>query len=219
MQDSSVVATPSRPIVGFAATLIAATMAAPVVLAQQPVPKAEPKAQPKMQPTPKGEPKAAPAPGQLQKPDGQPQVTYVPWTKICQPGTEANAAKVCLTGKDGRIESGMPVVATVLIEAEGQARKVLRVTLPLGMSLRPGTRVIVDGGQPVNAPYVTCIPNGCVADYEASEEMIGNLKRGRNLHVQGINAAGQPITMSVPLADFAKAYDGPPTDPTQLPPR
>jgi hypothetical protein len=31
--------------------------------------------------------------------------------------------------------------------------------------------------------------------------------------VQGINGAGQPVSLVLPLQDFAKAHDGPPTDP------
>ena len=31
--------------------------------------------------------------------------------------------------------------------------------------------------------------------------------------MQGINGQGQPISYVLPLADFAKANDGPPTDP------
>jgi hypothetical protein len=31
--------------------------------------------------------------------------------------------------------------------------------------------------------------------------------------VQAINANGAPLTLALPLAEFAKAYDGPPTDP------
>ena len=120
---------------------------------------------------------------------------------------------MCFTGKDGRVESGMPVVAAVLIEPEGEPRKILRVTLPLGMSLQPGTRVIIDQGQPMTGPYVICFNNGCMADYEASGELIGKLKKGQGLVVQGINGAGQPISLVLPLNDFAKAYDGPPTDP------
>ena len=107
----------------------------------------------------------------------------------------------------------MPVVAAVLIEPDGDPKKVLRVTLPLGMSIQPGTRVIVDSGQPMTGPYVICFNNGCMADYEASGELIGKLKKGQGLVVQGINGAGQPISLVVPLGDFAKAYDGPPTDP------
>ncbi len=100
-----------------------------------------------------------------------------------------------------------------LIEPDGEPRKILRVTLPLGMSLQPGTRVIVDQGQPMQGPYVICFNNGCMADYEASAELIANMKKGQGLVVQGINGAGQAISLVLPLNDFAKAYDGPPTDP------
>jgi invasion protein IalB len=188
------------------ATLVTGAMPSPA-LAQQPPAKAQPKAQPK----------SDPKPGQAQQPQGgEPQITYSAWIKVCQKGPEANAKRVCFTGRDGRIESGMPVIAAVLIEADGDARKLLRVTLPLGVSLRPGTRVVIDSGQPMTAPYVICVPNGCVADYEASGELIAKMKTGQVINVQAISEAAQPISLSLPLADFAKAYDGPPTDPKTL---
>jgi invasion protein IalB len=124
---------------------------------------------------------------------------------------------VCFTGKDGRIESGQPVIAAVVIEPEGEPKKILRVTLPLGMQLVHGTRIIVDSNAPQQSPYVICFANGCMSDYELTPEMLANLKKGQNLIVQAINANGQPLTLPLPLAgEFAKAYDGPPTDPKQF---
>ena|SRR5215469_15368507 len=142
-----------------------------------------------------------------------PQLIYSPWTKVCRKGQEVNARQVCFTAKDGRDESGMLVVAAVVIEAEGDAGKLLRVTLPLGMQLLQGTRVIVDQDQPMNAPYVICFANGCMADYEASSALIGKMQKGQGLAVQGMNSQGQVITLVLPLSDFGKAYGGPPTDP------
>jgi invasion protein IalB len=166
---------------------------------------------------------AAPAPeAQQQAPaqaqgeqQQQVQLIYSPWTKFCLKGqnNDPNAKQVCFTGKDARIESGMPVVAAVLIEPEGEPRKLLRVTLPLGMQLVHGTRVIVDQNQPMTAPYVICFTNGCMADYEATGDLVAKLKKGQGLVIQAINSTGQPISLVLPLADFAKAYDGPPTDP------
>lgn len=217
----------------LAATALTATLLAPVVQAQTPAPapgapaaapkakSAAPKAAPKAAPAApapapaaQAAPPAAGAPAAGAQPaDQQVQLIYAPWTKFCLKGQDANAKQVCFTGKDGRVESGMPVVAAVLIEPENEPKKVLRVTLPLGMSIQPGTRVIVDSGQPMTGPYVICFNNGCMADYEASGELIGKLKKGQGLVIQGINGAGQPISLVVPLGDFAKAYDGPPTDP------
>lgn len=163
--------------------------------------------------------KPAPAPAQQQPAPPPPaqqepvQLIYSPWTKFCLKNKDPKPKQVCFTGKDARIESGMPVVAAVLIEPEGDPKKILRVTLPLGMQLIHGTRVIIDQGQPMTAPYVICFTNGCMADYEASTQMIEQMKKGHGLVVQAINANAQPISLVLPLADFAKAYDGPPTDP------
>jgi invasion protein IalB len=210
MLDRNVLA-PARPVAYALALALATTtfVGAPdvTVFAQE---KQEKKAKAKAKAQPKQEQKQEPAAPEA------PQLVYSPWTKFCLKGQEANAKQVCFTGKDGRVESGMPVVAAVLIEPDGEPRKILRVTLPLGMSLQPGTRVIIDQGQPMTGPYVICFNNGCMADYEASNELIGNLKKGQGLVVQGINGAGQPISLVLPLTDFAKAYDGPPTDPKEF---
>jgi invasion protein IalB len=192
-------------------TLASAQAPAPAAPAAKPTPAKKPA---KPAPTPAAPPAEAPqpAPGQAQGND-QVQLIFSPWTKFCLKGQEANAKQVCFTGKDARIESGMPVVAAVLIEPEGEPKKILRVTLPLGMQLVHGTRVIIDQNQPMTAPYVICFTNGCMADYEANAEMITKMKSGQGLVVQAINSTGQPISLVLPLTDFAKAYDGPPTDP------
>ena len=208
----------------------AVALTAGAALAQQPAAPAAPAAKPAA-PAPKKPAAAKPAapaaaapapateaqqaPGQAQGDQQQVQLIYSPWTKFCLKGqnNDPNAKQVCFTGKDARIESGMPVVAAVLIEPDGEPKKLLRVTLPLGMQLVHGTRVIVDQNQPMTAPYVICFTNGCMADYDASGDLIGKMKKGQGLVIQAINSTGQPISLVLPLADFGKAYDGPPTDP------
>ena len=182
-----------------------------LAFAQAPKPAAKKPPAPAAQAAPAAQPQA-PAQGDQQQ---QPvQLIYSPWTKFCLKNqNDPNSKQVCFTGKDARIESGMPVVAAVLIEPEGEPKKILRVTLPLGMQLIHGTRVIIDNNQPMTAPYVICFTNGCMADYEATADMIAKMKKGQGLVVQAINSTGQPISLVLPLADFAKAYDGPPTDP------
>src|SRR5215470_14699069 len=215
MEHRTLVA-PARPVAcAFVLALATTMLVVPSVLAQAPAPKGPVQPKAKAPPAPaQPQPKGAPAaPPEQQAAPAEPQLIFSPWTKFCLKGQEAGAKQVCFTGKDGRVESGMPVVAAVLIEPEGENKKLLRVTLPLGMSIQPGTRVIVDDGQPMTGPYVICFQNGCMADYEASNELVGKLKRGQRLLVQGINGSSQAITLELPLNDFAKAYDGPPTDP------
>ena len=151
-------------------------------------------------PRPRPEPRRRQAPRQLASPRNRlPQLIYAPWTKFCLKGQDANAKQVCFTGKDGRIESGQPVIAAVIIEPEGEPKKILRVTLPLGMQLMHGTRIIVDSNPPLQSPYVICFANGCMSDYEVTPELLANMKKGQNLVVQAINANGAPLTLPLPL--------------------
>src|SRR3954452_4450455 len=203
----------------LAASALSATLIASGAQAQQPAPapgapKAAPKAPPKAPaPPPAAQAPPAGAPAAAQPPEQQVQLIYAPWTKFCLKGQEAGAKQVCFTGKDGRIESGQPVIAAVIIEPEGEPKKLLRVTLPLGMQLVQGTRSLVDSNATLQGPYLICFQNGCMSDYEATPELIASLKKGQNLIVQAINSNGAPLTLPLPLAEFAKAYDGPPTDP------
>ncbi len=221
-----------RVIALLAASALSASLLAAGAQAQAPAPApGAPAAAPKAAPAPpKAAPKAAPkAPAQSAQPaappaagapaagapaaDPQVQLIYAPWTKFCLKGQDAGAKQVCFTGKDGRIESGQPVIAAVIIEPEGEPKKILRVTLPLGMQLVHGTRVIVDTNAPMQSAYVICFANGCMSDYEMTPELLASMKKGQNLVVQAINSNGAPLTLPLPLAEFAKAYDGPPTDP------
>jgi invasion protein IalB len=156
-------------------------------------------------------------PQQQQQPQPQPQLIFSPWTKLCRKQNDSpyDAKQVCFTRKDARNESGLFVVAADLIETEGDTNKnILRVTLPLGLQLISGTRVIIDSNKPMTAPFGICYPDGCLADYDTSGgDLIANMKKGHGLTIQAINSTGQPISLTLPLSDFAKAYDGPPTDP------
>jgi invasion protein IalB len=155
----------------------------------------------------------AQAPGQpQQQAAAPPQLMYSPWVKFCGKNQETGNKQVCVVTKDGKLENGMPVAIVQLFEPEGQP-KVLRVTVPLGMQLQHGTRVILDQNQPMQSPYKICFPVGCMSDYQVSDEMLGQMKKGKMITVQAINMQGTPISLPMPLNDFAKALDGPPTDP------
>jgi invasion protein IalB len=183
----------------------AAKPAAPAKPAQ-----AAPAQKPAQAPAQAAAPQAAPAPADM------PPIVYTSWTKLCstpgQNGQDANAPKVCATMRDGRTETGIPVVSTVLIEPDGVPKKIFRVTVPSPVQLQYGTRIIVDSNEPVTSQFFTCFANGCMSDYDGTPDLIAKLKKGQTLQVQAINLTGSQISFPVPLAEFAKANEGPPTD-------
>src|ERR1700722_4768826 len=112
-----------RALALLAATTLSAALLAPSAQAQTPAPTAAPKAKAAPKPPPNPPPGAPPpgaappappaagAPAAGGQPAEQVQLIYAPWTKFCLKGQDANAKQVCFTGKDGRIESGQPVIA------------------------------------------------------------------------------------------------------------
>jgi invasion protein IalB len=188
-----------------------ATPATPAKPPAKPAAKpAAPKAPAAAQPAPAAPAAQAAAPGPAPE---MPQLIYSPWAKFCGKGQDATAKQVCFTGKDARTEAGQPVIAAALIEPDGEPKKLFRITLPSPLQLQYGTRVIVDQQPPMTGPFFTCFANGCMADYEATPDLIGKLKHGQMLTIQAINLAGAAISFPLPLVDFAKANEGPPTDP------
>jgi invasion protein IalB len=192
---------------------------APAPAAPKPAPKPKPPAPkpPAAQPAPPApsaqQTQPAPAPQAPGGPVEMPQLIYSPWAKFCGKGQDPNAKQVCFTGKDARTEAGVPVVAAALIEPEGEPKKIFRITLPSPLQLQYGTRLIVDQQQPLTAPFFTCFSNGCMADYEGTPDLLAKIKKGQALTIQAINLAGSAISFPLPLTDFAKANEGPPTDP------
>jgi invasion protein IalB len=172
--------------------------------------------------------RAAPVPAQApaagQQPQGWtpvtplPQLVYSPWTKVCGKGQDPNAREVCFTGKEGRTEAGQPVVAAALIEPAGEPKKLFRITLPSPLQLQFGTRLIVDQDLPISGASFACFANGCMADYDATPDLVAKFKGGQMLQIQALNLAADLITFPLPLSDnsgnsFQKANDGPPTSP------
>jgi invasion protein IalB len=145
------------------------------------------------------------------------QLLYSPWAKFCGKGNAPGAKEVCFTGRDAHTEAGKPVVAAALIEPEGEARKLFRATLPAPLDSRYGARIIIDKEPPVSSTFFACFANGCMADFEATPELVDKLRKGQMLQIQAVNHAAAAIAFPLPLADsggdsFAGVNEGPPTD-------
>jgi invasion protein IalB len=195
-----------------AAIVALALTVGPPAFAQQPS---------KNPPVPRAQATPRPNAGQAQPavPGETVQLIFSPWTRYCAKGlteqsSEITTKEVCFTASDGHLPSGQKLVIALLIEPEGGDTKLLRVTLPLGVALVPGARIVIDEKGAMTAPYVVCLPkNGCMADYKADADLIGKLKNGQSLAIQAFEK-GKPINFTLPLTGFAKAHDGPPSDPT-----
>jgi invasion protein IalB len=210
----------------FLATTILATTATFDASAQTPPAAPKPAAAPKKPPAQKP-PAQKPPEGQQQQaqtpPIVVPQLIYRRWTKVCPPKDAANAApgkQPCFIFMEGREDAGGAlVVRATIMEVEGEPKKGFVVSFIYGVDLLRGTHLVIDQGPlEAAAPYVVCVPPnvppplfGCVSQYEINADVITGLKKGKFLTLQTV-FNGQTMSPQLPLTEFAKAYDGPPTD-------
>src|SRR5207248_6240606 len=118
-------------------------------------------------PAPEAAGRATPAPI-----PAQPKFSFSPWTKTCS-GEPKN---VCGVLSKAQVETGQVAVAAALVQYSNGSQKLLRLTLPLGVRLEPGTRIVIDQNEPKQGYYHGCFATGCVSDFEANPDLIGKLK-------------------------------------------
>jgi invasion protein IalB len=100
------------------------------------------------------------------------------------------------------------LIAAVAIRIPPDSKKpAVVVQLPLGIQVTDKVTLRVDEGKTEGFPIQTCTQTGCLIGAPASDALISALRSGRELKLAFQSAAKQTITVTMPLAGFALAYD------------
>jgi invasion protein IalB len=139
-----------------------------------------------------------------------------PWTKICGKD-QGNGKEVCYTTRDfGQAADQPPTLAVAIYQMASEERRIARLLLPVGLLLRPGFRLIIDKGDPIDGKFAICFPNGCFAEAEINSVTLGALKKAQSMSVIVRNQGNLEVTFNLPMKDFGAAFDGPAVDPKVL---
>jgi invasion protein IalB len=154
------------------------------------------------------------------------------WMKLCEKTTTTVSGYedriLCLTYHEHRDDTGKLVYSAALREIEGHEERTMRtfmILVPLGALLEPGLRATIfpkdlwenvqnfetpDAGnlKDLTLKYTICRADGCVAEIEATPELITDLQDGGGLMVRPA-AIG---TYAIPLKGFDAALAGPRRD-------
>jgi invasion protein IalB len=134
-------------------------------------------------------------------------ITYSQWQKLCfkVPGKDL----LCRTSTTGTWDTGQMAIRIDMIERQGNAR--LQILLPVGLYLQSGVKLKVDtSAREVEIPFNWCFSNLCVAAAPASRDMIKALERGQKLSVDVVDTNFVTLTATIPVGQFAAAYEGAP---------
>ncbi|MBK9083085.1 MAG: invasion associated locus B family protein [Rhizobiales bacterium] len=207
----------------FARLGLMAAMAASLSIAAAPAFAQQPATPRPAAPAPAAPAPAAPgAPGApaAAAPTGPIKVDLQPsqeeWTKICGKDKGANK-EICYTTRDfGQDPNEPPVLALAVYDVKGEDERIVRLLLPVALLLQKGFRFYIDKGQPEQGQFAICFPNGCFAEAKVKGTTIAALKKATTLSIQVRNQVDNEVTFTLPMKDFAKAFDGAPMDPAEL---
>jgi len=186
-----------RPASGprvLAAALLVLAVAQPVTAQQRPA-------------TPP-QPPAAPAPIVVTGPT-------TGWIKACQRNPATNR-EGCLISLEMFNEGGLFLGSAGIQEAQGETRRRLVVTVPLGIWLEDGIQIRIDRNPVVRTGVGTCLQNGCFGAIDVTPPILQQLRTGQMLSVAVRNPDNTGFDIQIPLTGFAQAYDGSGIDPQTL---
>jgi invasion protein IalB len=137
------------------------------------------------------------------------------WVKICNRDEQAKK-DLCLITQELRTNSGQFLASIAIRETPGEQRKVLLASVPVGMVIKPGVQLQIDGGQATKVDYTICFPNACYAELATEAAFITKLKAGGKLQMTTFNQQGKPVRFELTLIGFTSAYDGAGINPADL---
>ena len=165
-------------------------------LAQQ-APKAKSPAQATPTPAPRAQAEAAPA--NTPTPPG--------WVARCT-SVSRDAPLECAIEQTAVLTKTGQLIVLINIRVPSDTHTpVAIVQLPLGINLPAGARLQVDDGKTSDLQIQTCEARGCYANAPITPDMLAAMKSGKQLKVSFQNLAKEVISIPMPLADFATAYD------------
>ena len=96
-------------------------------------------------------------------------------------------------------------VTVLLFRAIGENKKLLRVTVPLGVLLTQGLGLRIDGQDVGNVPFLSCSRRGCVAEAVLEDEIVAKLKKGETAVFIIFDTPEAGIGIPVALQGFSEA--------------
>ncbi|MER0238060.1 invasion associated locus B family protein [Fulvimarina sp. MAC8] len=136
------------------------------------------------------------------------------WFKVCSKQGEND---ICNTQFTLVADTRQLITAMNLIEVSGKVnQKVVQAVVPTGRVIPAGVQVKIDDGSPVTLNYSVCFQDRCIAEAELTDQLVSRMKRGQEMNVTSINFQRQPNPVPITLSGFTAAYEGDPTDASEI---
>jgi len=129
------------------------------------------------------------------------------WTARCASASR-DAPLECAVEQNAVLpRTGQLVIAVnIRVPADTHTPSAL-IQLPLGLNIPAGAKLQVDDGKTVDLQIQTCEARGCYTGTAIAPDLLSAMKSGKQLKISFQNLSKETLTVPLPLADFAAAYE------------
>jgi invasion protein IalB len=129
------------------------------------------------------------------------------WTARCGSASRDAPLECAIEQNAVLPRTGQLVIAVnIRVPADTRTPSAL-IQLPLGLNIPNGAKLQVDDGKATDLQIQTCEARGCYAGTTIAPDLLAAMKSGKQLKVSFQNLNKETLTVPLPLADFAAAYD------------
>jgi invasion protein IalB len=129
------------------------------------------------------------------------------WVARCAAASRESPMECAIEETAVLTKTGQLIVLVNIRITPDTRQPIAVVQLPLGLNLPAGAKLQVDEGKAVDLAIQTCENRGCYANIPVAPDMLAALRTGKQLKVSFQNLGKETLTIPLPLADFAPAYD------------
>jgi len=98
-------------------------------------------------------------------------------------------------------------LTVIVLKTADQKSRLMRVLAPLGVLLPSGLGLKIDATDVGRAGFVRCLPNGCVAEVQMNDDLLGKLRNGQQATFIIFQTPEEGIGIPMSLKGFGEGFD------------
>lgn len=126
------------------------------------------------------------------------------WQTLCRPSAKDRAKQDCSVFHETFATNDRLRIAALEV-MKGEKGRVMVISVPMGVSLKDGVEITVDGANKLTASFTGCQTNGCVATIDLTDKSLDVIKKGKTISVGFADAQGSKVKADIALIGFTAA--------------
>lgn len=136
--------------------------------------------------------------------------TYRDWIVRCQTAPaqgDQSGTRLCEMVQDLRQQEGGERVLSIALRPEENAGDgFLTMITPFGLKVIEQVQIDIDDATIAQAPFQTCLPQGCIVQASLGETAIASMRGGETAVIRLPTATGEAFEVSISLLGFTAAW-------------